>query len=84
MRVGIISYYGTKKMGLLDWSTSSYGRGMQWKETGIWNGKKTSGNMYETYYKKYHANATWYSFAQSSNNNLIRKELSNTKQKLGM
>ena len=48
------------------------------------DGKKTSGNMYETYYKKYHANATWYSFAQSSNNNLIRKELSNTKQKLGM
>ena len=38
------------------------------------DGKKTSGNMYETYYKKYHANATWYSFAQSSNNNLIRKE----------
>ena len=37
------------------------------------DGKKTSGNMYETYYKKYHANATWYSFAQSSNNNLIRK-----------
>ncbi|MEO2697377.1 hypothetical protein ABHA27_07235 [Blautia wexlerae] len=48
------------------------------------DGKKTSGNMYETYYKKYHANATWYSFAQSSNNNLIRKELSNTKQKFGM
>lgn len=48
------------------------------------DGKKTSGNMYEIYYKKYHANATWYSFAQSSNNNLIRKELLNTKQKLGM
>ena len=56
------------------------------RQEGDWymDGKKTSGNMYETYYKKYHANATWYSFAQSSNNNLIRKELSNTKQKLGM
>ena len=36
-------YYGTKKMGLLDWSTSSYGRGMQWKETGIWTARKPQG-----------------------------------------
>lgn len=84
MRVGIIITMEPKKMGLLDWSTSSYGRGDAMEGDWYMDGKKTSGNMYETYYKKYHANATWYSFAQSSNNNLIRKELSNTKQKLGM
>ena len=67
---------------LISWFSLFYFDAME----GDWymDGKKTSGNMYETYYKKYHANATWYSFAQSSNNNLIRKELSNTKQKLGM
>ena len=63
-------YYGTQKDGMEgDW---------------YMDGKKVSGNIYGTYYKKYHANATWYSFAQSSNNSLIRKELSNTKKKLGM
>ena len=40
MRVGIIITMEPKKMGLLDWSTSSYGRGMQWKETGIWTARK--------------------------------------------
>ena len=40
MRVGIIIIMEPKKMGLLDWSTSSSGRGMQWKETGTWTARK--------------------------------------------
>lgn len=40
MRVGIIIIMEPKKMGLLDWSTSSSGRGMQWKETGIWTARR--------------------------------------------
>lgn len=77
-------YYGTQKDGSVGMVHKFI-----WKEDameGDWymDGKKVSGNIYGTYYKKYHANATWYSFAQSSNNSLIRKELSNTKKKLGM
>ena len=29
-----------RAMDLSDWSTSSYGRGMQWKKTGIWTARK--------------------------------------------
>ena len=77
-------YYGTKKDGSVGLVHKFIWKGDAMEGDWYMDGKKTSGNMYETYYKKYHANATWYSFAQSSNNNLIRKELSNTKQKLGM
>ena len=77
-------YYGTQKDGSVGMVHKFIWKGDAMEGDWYMDGKKTSGNMYETYYKKYHANATWYSFAQSSNNNLIRKELSNTKQKLGM
>ena len=77
-------YYGTKKDGSVGLVNKFIWKGDAMEGDWYMDGKKVSGNMYGTYYKKYHANATWYSFAQSSNNNLIRKELSNTKQKLGM
>ena len=77
-------YYGAQSDGSVGLVHKFIWKGDAMEGDWYMDGKKTSGNMYETYYKKYHANATWYSFAQSSNNNLIRKELSNTKQKLGM
>ena len=48
------------------------------------DGKKVSGNIYGTYYKKYHANTTGIGFAKASYNDIIRKNISNTKKKLGM
>ena len=77
-------YYGTKKDGSVGLVHKFIWKGDAMEGDWYMDGKKVSGNMYGTYYKKYHANATWYSFAQSSNNSLIRKELSNTKKKLGM
>lgn len=77
-------YYGTQKDGSVGMVHKFIWKGDAMEGDWYMDGKKVSGNIYGTYYKKYHANATWYSFAQSSNNNLIRKELSNTKQKLGM
>ena len=77
-------YYGAQSDGSVGLVHKFIWKGDAMEGDWYMDGKKTSGNMYETYYKKYHANATWYSFAQSSNNNLIRKELSNTKQKLGI
>ena len=72
-------YYGAQSDGSVGLVHKFIWKGDAMEGDWYMDGKKTSGNMYETYYKKYHANATWYSFAQSSNNNLIRKELSNTK-----
>ena len=77
-------YYGTQKDGSVGMVHKFIWKGDAMEGDWYMDGKKVSGNIYGTYYKKYHANATWYSFAQSSNNSLIRKELSNTKQKLGM
>lgn len=77
-------YYGIKKDGSVGLVHKFIWKGDAMEGDWYMDGKKVSGNMYGTYYKKYHANATWYSFAQSSNNSLIRKELSNTKKKLGM
>lgn len=77
-------YYGTQKDGSVGMVHKSIWKGDAMEGDWYMDGKKVSGNIYGTYYKKYHANATWYSFAQSSNNSLIRKELSNTKKKLGM
>lgn len=77
-------YYGTQKDGSVGMVHKFIWKGDAMEGDWYMDGKKVSGNIYGTYYKKYHANATWYSFAQSSNNSLIRKELSNTKKKLGM
>lgn len=77
-------YYGTQKDGSVGMAHKFIWKGDAMEGDWYMDGKKVSGNIYGTYYKKYHANATWYSFAQSSNNSLIRKELSNTKKKLGM
>lgn len=77
-------YYGTKKDSSVGLVHKFIWKGDAMEGDWYMDGKKVSGNIYGTYYKKYHANATWYSFAQSSNNSLIRKELSNTKKKLGM
>ena len=77
-------YYGTQKDGSVGMVHKFIWKGDAMEGYWYMDGKKVSGNIYGTYYKKYHANATWYSFAQSSNNSLIRKELSNTKKKLGM
>lgn len=77
-------YYGTQKDGSVGLVHKFIWKGDAMEGDWYIDGKKVSGNVYGTYYKKYHANATWYSFAQSSNNSLIRKELSNTKKKLGM
>lgn len=77
-------YYGTQKDGSVGMVHKFIWKGNAMEGDWYMDGKKVSGNIYGTYYKKYHANATWYSFAQSSNNSLIRKELSNTKKKLGM
>ena len=77
-------YYGTQKDGSVGIVHKFIWKGDAMEGDWYMDGKKVSGNIYGTYYKKYHANATWYSFAQSSNNSLIRKELSNTKKKLGM
>lgn len=77
-------YYGTQKDGSVGMVHKFIWKGDAMEGDWYMDGKKVSGNIYGTYYKKYHANATWYSFAQSSNNSLIRKELSKTKKKLGM
>ena len=77
-------YYGTKKDGSVGLVHKFIWKGDAMEGDWYMDDKKVSGNIYGTYYKKYHANATWYSFAQSSTNSLIRKELSNTKKKLEM
>ena len=69
-------YYGTQKDGSVGMVHKFIWKGDAMEGDWYMDGKKVSGNIYGTYYKKYHANATWYSFAQSSNNSLIRKELS--------
>ena len=60
-------YYGAQSDGSVGLVHKFIWKGDAMEGDWYMDGKKTSGNMYETYYKKYHANATWYSFAQSSN-----------------
>ena len=63
-------YYGAQSDGSVGLVHKFIWKGDAMEGDWYMDGKKTSGNMYETYYKKYHANATWYSFAQLPNRNL--------------
>ena len=61
MRVGIIITMEPKNDGSVGLVHKFIWKGDAMEGDWYMDGKKTSGNMYETYYKKYHANATWYS-----------------------
>lgn len=51
-------YYGAQSDGSVGLVHKFIWKGDAMEGDWYMDGKKTSGNMYETYYKKYHANAT--------------------------
>lgn len=77
-------YYGTKSDGSVGLVHKFIWKGDAMQGDWYHNGKKVSGNVYQTYYNKYHASAIWYGFSQASNNDIIKKEISKTKVKLNM
>lgn len=77
-------YYGTKSNGDIGLVHKFIWKGDLMRGAWYLDGKKISVNSYQNYYKKYHANTTGVGFAKASYNDIIRKEISNTKKKLEM
>ena len=77
-------YYGAQSDGSVGLVHKLIWKGDAMEGDWYLNGKKITVNSYRNYYNKYHANTTGVGFAKASYNDIIRKDISNTKKKLGM
>lgn len=77
-------YYGSQSDGSVGLVHKFIWKGDAMEGNWYLDGKKVTVNSYLNYYNKYHANTTGVGFAKASYNDIIRKDISNTKKKLEM
>ena len=77
-------YYGAQSDGSVGLVHKFIWKGDAMEGNWYLDGKKVTVNSYLNYYNKYHANTTGVGFAKASYNDIIRKDISNTKKKLEM
>lgn len=81
---GEISYYGAKDDGSIGLVHKLIWKGDAVQGDWYLDDEKISRETYEDCYNKYRADATWYGFSEESCNETIKREISQTKNKLKM
>lgn len=81
---GDVSYYGTKDDGSIGLVHRLIWKGDIVQGDWYLDDEKISREIYEDCYNKYRADATWYGFSEESCNETIKREISQTKDKLKM
>ena len=81
---GNISYYGAKDDGSIGLVHKLIWKGDAVQGDWYLDDEKISRETYEECYSKYRADAIWYGFSEESCNETIKREISQTKDKLKM
>lgn len=77
-------YYGSKNDGNVGLVHEIVWEGDEIEGDWYLDGEHISVETYQNYYETYHANATWYGFSQAECNDIIKEEISKTKEKLNV